>query len=87
MGYITDETGFMLFGKTPEGKCEMCCVKHEEGQPHDRQSLTYQYKFYDLNGRWPTWADAMAHCNEETKIIWTNALEKRGIEVGGEKNG
>jgi hypothetical protein len=50
-------------------------------QPHNQQSLAYQYDFYGKNGRWPTWADAMAHCDESVKAQWTAALKERGIAV------
>ena len=33
-------------------------------------------------GVWPTWADAMAHCDDKTKEIWTQELMVRGIDVG-----
>ena len=59
--------GMTLIGRTPEGTCPECAVKHDPEQPHNQDSLTYQYKFYDQHGRWPTWADAMAHCSDELK--------------------
>ena len=62
MGYLKEIHGMTLLGRTPEGTCPECAVKHDPEQPHNRDSLTYQYKFYDQHGRWPTWADAMAHC-------------------------
>lgn len=81
MGFIKDETGFTMFGGVPEGTCKICAVKHDETQPHNQQSLTYQYKFYDQFGRWPTWKDAMNHCSDQVKEQWTTELEKRGVEV------
>lgn len=86
MGYLKEETGFTMLGKVPEGACETCAMNHEPHQPHNQQSMAYQYKFYDENGRWPTWEDAMAHCSDETKIIWTNALEKQGVDFGGKED-
>lgn len=84
MGYLKERHGAVLLGKTPEGTCPMCAVKHEPEMPHNRDSLCYQYKFYDQHGRWPTWADAMAHCAPEVKAIWRRELEARGVEVGEE---
>lgn len=81
MGYLKEKHGMMLLGKTPEGTCPMCAVAHNPAFPHNRDSLVYQYKFYDENGRWPTWSDAMAHCSEEMKGVWTEELKKRGVEV------
>lgn len=72
---------FVMVGKTPPGTCSECAVEHEPEQPHNRQSLTYQYKFYAEHGRWPTWADAMAHCPEHIKQYWITELGKRGVTV------
>jgi len=72
---------FLILGNTPEGTCPECATKHEPEQPHNQQSLTYQYKFYDKHGRWPAWADAMEHCPEEIKSFWVEELKERGIEV------
>ena len=73
--------GLTLLDKTPPGTCPMCAVKHEPEQPHNQQSLAWQYKFYDLHGRFPTWADAMAHCSDEVKAYWAEALKEHGIDV------
>lgn len=87
MGYLNERHGMTLFGRTPPGTCPLCAVAHEPGQPHNMDSLAYQYKFYDEHGRWPTWADAMAHCSEEVKGYWRAALEERGVDVGEKKEG
>ena len=84
MGFLKERHGAVLMGKTPEGTCPMCAVKHEPEMPHNKDSLCYQYKFYDQHGRWPTWADAMAHCAPEVKAIWRRELVARGVEVGEE---
>jgi len=70
---------------TSDGKCPECAAKHDPSQPHNAQSLAYQYKFYADSGctRWPTWADAMAHCDDETKRMWRAALEAKGVKVDG----
>ena len=81
MGFLNDRHGMMLMGRTPPGTCPMCAVKHDPEQPHNRDSLTFQYKFYDEHGRWPTWADAMEHCSEEVKAYWKAALKARGVEI------
>lgn len=64
-------------------KCQMCATKHEPEFPHNQQSLFYQYAFYYSvkPNRWPTWADAMAHCSDKMKAMWTAELKKKGIEV------
>ena len=67
---------------TRNGGCSQCGIVHEPDQPHDNQSLPYQYSFYAEHDRWPTWADAMAHCTPEVQEQWTTALRSRGVEVG-----
>lgn len=81
MGYLNDRHGMMLLGRTPPGTCPLCAVKHDPNMPHNRDSLAYQYKFYDQHGRWPTWADAMAHCTPDVKEYWVEALEAHGVTV------
>lgn len=81
MGYLNDLHGLTLLGDAPAGTCPMCAVKHEPYYPHNRESLAYQYKFYDEHGRWPTWKDAMEHCPVDIKQYWIESLEKRGIDV------
>lgn len=36
---------------------------------------------YDKHGRFPSWADAMEHCDPEVKEVWTKALEAKGVKV------
>jgi len=81
MGYLKDRHGLTLPDEVPPGVCPMCAGTHEPHEPHDQQSLAYQYKFYDLHGRWPTWADAMAHCPDGLKASWAEALKSLGISV------
>ena len=81
MGYLKERCGLTLLGNTPPGTCHMCAEKHNPEEPHNQQSLTYQYKFYDQHGRWPTWKDAMEHCSDEAKAQWIEALKERGVEV------
>lgn len=87
MGYLEKKHGVKMIGKTPAGTCPECAVEHDPEQPHNKDSLTYQYKFYDAHGRWPTWADAMAHCPEKVKKYWMQELKRRGIEVSNSKGG
>lgn len=64
-------------------RCQTCASTHEEAQPHNAQSLYYQTKFNMENGRAATWLDAMAHCADETKKFWREALIARGVDVDG----
>ena len=61
----------------PPGVCPICAVDHDPTLPHNAQSLYYQYRFYGVRGRWPTWADAIAHCDEATRRLWRAELESR----------
>lgn len=81
MGFLKKRHGCSLFGRTPPGTCPECAVKHDPNLPHDRNSLAYQYKFYDRHGRWPTWADAMQHCSPAVKAQWAEALAVHGVSV------
>jgi len=71
---------FTLLPPKP-GVCKACAVDHPEEQPHNRDSLYYQYSFFIENQRWPTWKDAMAHCDEKMKADWTKALLDRGVKI------
>ena len=49
--------------------------------PHNEDSLYYQYFFYDKHGRWPTWMDALEHCDKKIKARWIEELTKRGVDL------
>jgi hypothetical protein len=68
------------FGILPPkpGTCAVCGVKHVPDQAHNAQSMYYQYAFYGEHGRWPTWADAIAHCSEPMQKVWKDALTASG---------
>lgn len=68
----------MMLLPPAEGTCPICAIKHEPEFPHNQQSIYYQYRFYEARGRWPTWADAVAHCTEQMKAYWKEALQNRG---------
>ncbi len=76
------ENGQMRLLKPQEGVCQICATKHEPADPHNKQSLYYQVDFFITHGRYPTWEDAMSHCNNETKRVWTAELQRLGVEVG-----
>lgn len=74
-----------LIGKTPPGTCDQCATAHDPKQPHNAQSLAYQYKFFERHGRWPNWKDAMEHCSADVQKLWREALIARGVDVDGGK--
>ncbi len=70
-------SGMMMLSAAP-GKCPECAVDHAADQPHNAQSLFYQMQFHGKHGRWPCWADALAHCAEPVRQIWEAELRRRG---------
>lgn len=58
------------------GTCPICAVEHPDDAPHNQQSLYYQYRFYARRSRWPTWADAIAHCTEGVRRAWEDQLRE-----------
>lgn len=69
-----------LLGPAPH-KCQTCAVEHPPDDPHDAQSLYYQMAFYQKNGRWPTWKDALAHCSPEMRAAWREGLIDAGVSA------
>lgn len=75
--------GFTLLkGRVPEGHCPECIVKHDPSDPHNWQSMHYQMAFKEQHGRFPTWHDAMRHCDAKMKALWLDALAAHGVIVG-----
>lgn len=82
MNQSKETGGLKLFrGKLKPGQCAECAVIHRPDEPHNQQSLFYQYSFMETHGRWPTWADAMAHCAPDVKDRWVSELAKHGVTV------
>ena len=63
------------------GVCPVCAVNHDPAMPHNKDSLYYQMRFQQKHGRFPTWADAMAHCSDHVKAVWVGLLAERGVSV------
>lgn len=69
---------FRLLPPAP-GLCPACAVRHHpQREPHNRDSLHYQYWFYGKNGRWPVWKDAIAHLETEERAFWEMELRRAG---------
>ena len=73
--------GLMLVPPAPD-VCQECATPHDADLPHNRDSLSYQMRFHALHGRWPTWADALAHCDGAMRADWTAELTKLGVDLG-----
>jgi hypothetical protein len=68
----------MMLLPPKEGVCPICAVDHKPEMPHNAQSLYYQYRFRSARGRWPTWADAVAHCTADMQEYWRQSLKDEG---------
>lgn len=66
---------------TRDGQCSQCGIIHDPDAPHNRSTLAYQYSFYAEHDRWPSWADAMAHCTPEVRAGWETRLRLLGVNV------
>ena len=66
----------------PPDVCSQCARYHEPDEPHDQQSIYWQYAFLAEHDRWPTWNDAMAHCTPEVQARWREVLREHGVEMG-----
>lgn len=65
------------------GVCQACARDHDPEQPHDAQALYYQYWFYKQSGgRWPTWVDAVAHCEPDVQAAWEEKLREMNAWPG-----
>lgn len=58
------------------GLCAVCAGNHQAEEPHNAQSLYWGVAFNADHGRAPTWADAIAHCDEAVQAAWTNELKR-----------
>ena len=80
-GQVTksEMVGFSIM-PPPAAACQICARNpaHGADEPHDAQSLFYQYRFYAEHDRWPTWKDAVAHCSERVRAAWEAELRRRG---------
>lgn len=66
--------------------CPECAHEHPAELPHNL-TLFYKYYFRHREGvagreeRWPTWTDAMAHCDQAIREGWIRALAHHGVVV------
>lgn len=58
------------------GACKVCATFHAPDLPHDRDSLYFVIQFRRRYKRFPTWDDAMAHCDTATRKAF---CAERGI--------
>ena len=60
------------------GQCPDCRELHPPEEPHNADSLFFQYSFREQHGRWPTWEDAAAHCEPAMQAIVREVLAEHG---------
>jgi len=77
-GDATGASVRVMLMPAPPGICPVCAARHESWLPHDPDSLRYRMTFHAMTGRPPTWADAIAHCGDAMRALWTAELNKRG---------
>ncbi len=61
-----------------KGTCPVCATEHPPEHIHNNQSIFYQMRFQGTYGRWPTWADAIAHCSAEIRAAAEQTLREMG---------
>lgn len=76
---MSHTTAFLLPPKAH--LCQTCGTEHSAELPHNPYSLYYGVAFKLEHDRSPSWHDAMAHCTEEVKQQWIEALKSRGIPL------
>lgn len=71
----------MMLLPPKKGLCQECATAHDPTHPHNAQSLFWGVKFKMEHGRDGKWKDAMSHCTEEMKALWTEELARLGVVV------
>jgi hypothetical protein len=61
-----------------KGVCQICAHDHPATFPHNWQTLYYQMQFKGRFGREATWADSIAHCDEQMQEHWRRLLKEGG---------
>ena len=77
-GRVEERPSGMMLLPAREGTCAECATDHAPDQPHNCGSLFYQMQFHAKSGRWPVWADAVAHCAPAVRAAWETELRARG---------
>ncbi|MCE7797889.1 hypothetical protein LWE61_15165 [Sphingobium sufflavum] len=75
------ENGTMMLLPPRDDLCQVCAGNHEPNWPHNAQSMYYQVSFQMQHGRAPNWNDAMEHCSDEMRQLWTEELVALGVDV------
>ena len=84
MGYLKENYNIQMLGEAPEGTCPECAVVHNPEMPHNKDSLTYQYKFYDKNGNKLYYQDKIFAGTETLALV---VIGKMGLVFVVNRNG
>ena len=61
--------------------CPLCADRHTEKEPHNRNSLYYQMRFFQDHHRLPTWGDTIADCSPFRKAYWKMEMKNKGVKI------
>lgn len=80
---VSDEFGKDEVRILPPTKstCPICADRHAKHEPHNRNSLYYQMRFFRKHGRLPRWADALDDTSEMTRAYWMGEMIKKGVRL------
>ena len=62
-------------------KCPICADRHSEKEPHNRNSLYFQMRFFQDHRRLPTWGDCLGHCSPFMRAYWRGEMAKKGVKA------
>lgn len=79
MGFLNERHGINLMGLEPiVGRCNKCGFVHAKDKPHNLGSVVFLLGFYDKEGRWPSWMDAMEDMTDEQKTPVIEQINEMG---------
>ena len=61
--------------------CPLCADRHTDKEPHNRNSLYYQMRFFQDHKRLPTWGDTIADCSQFRKAYWKMVMKNKGVKI------
>ena len=60
-------------------KCPICADRHTEKEPHNRNSLYFQMRFFQDHRCSPTWGDCLSGLSPLMKAYWRMEMKKKGV--------
>lgn len=80
IGKVQDMAKMGCMLPCPADRCQECGADHKPEEPHNKDSLRYQYAFYRKHDRWPNWWDALEHCTDQVREAWLAELKNQGVD-------